>query len=100
MNLQYFALFMLGALIATPSEGKLQTGSITIGGDIDEFKWKYLSKFGYFVGTGSWAVRFKALRPNLAKDTPIVTDVFLDVEWDAAENEPNPCNRHKFRRAS
>ena len=100
MHLHQFAIFAVATLLASPSEAKLQTGSITIGGDIDEFKWKYLSKFGYFVGTGSWAVRFKALRPNLAKNTPITTDVFLDVEWDAAENEPNPCSRHKYRRAS
>ena len=67
---------------------------------MDEFKWKYLSKFGYHVGTGSWAVRFKTLRPYGTKDASITADVFLDLEWDKVEQEEKVCDRHKYRRAS
>jgi hypothetical protein len=94
------ALTLIVALFPACTEAKFQSGSITIGGDIDEFKWRYLSKFGYFVGTGTWAVRFKTLRPSLPQDAKVTADVFLDLEWGKAENEPNVCERHKYRRAS
>jgi hypothetical protein len=95
------ALRCLIALLALfPVFAKFQTGTITLGGDLDEFKWKYVSKFGYSVGAGSWAIRFKTVRPLVNKDASITADVFLDLEWDKVENEPKVCDRHKHRRAS
>jgi hypothetical protein len=92
-------LFVCVGLISS-TFAKVQSGSITLGGDQDEFKWKYISKFGYNIGTGTWAVRFKTLRPSLNKEVSITTDVFLDLEWDQVESEENVCARHKYRRAS
>jgi hypothetical protein len=79
---------------------KFQSGTITLGGDLDEFKWKYVSKFGYSIGAGTWAIRFKTIRPYVNKQASVTADVFLDLEWDKVENEPNVCERHKHRRAS
>ena len=100
MKIAQGLLLLVSALFPTNSIAKLQTGSITLGGDLDDFKWKYLSKFGYTVGSGTWAVRFKTLRPYVNKEASITADVFLDLEWDKVESEPNVCERHKFRRAS
>lgn len=79
--------------------GKYQSGSVTLGGDLEEFKWKYISKFGYHVGSGSWAVRFKSVRPYVNKNASITADVFLDTDWAEVESMP-VCDRHKRRRAS
>jgi hypothetical protein len=81
-------------------EAKLQSGTLTLGGDLDEFKWKYVSKFGYNIGSGTWAIRFKTVRPYVNREASITADVFLDLEWEKVENEPKVCDRHKHRRAS
>lgn len=91
---------LLLAIFLPHTDAKFQSGSITLGGDLEEFKWKYVSKFGYHVGAGTWAVRFKTMRPYVNKQATISADVFLDLEWDKVENEPNVCERHKHRRAS
>lgn len=96
---QRFVLLLL-SVFPFIIDAKVQTGSITLGGDLDEFKWKYVSKFGYSVGSGTWAIRFKTLRPYTSKEVTVTADVFLDLEWEKVEAEPNVCQRHKFRRAS
>ena len=83
-----------------PSLAKFQSGTVTIGGDLDDFKWKYISKFGYQIGSGTWSIRFKTIRPYVNREASLTADVFLDIEWDKVESEPNVCERHKHRRAS
>jgi hypothetical protein len=87
-------------LVIFPSYSKFQSGTVTLGGDLDEFKWKYISKFGYQIGSGSWAVRFKTIRPYVNREASLTADVFLDTEWDKVESEPNVCERYRHRRAS
>ena len=94
------ALFLLGALMAPKDViGKYQSGTVTLGGDLDEFKWKYISKFGYHVGSGSWAIRFKSVRAFVNKNATVTADVFLDNDW-AAVDAMAVCDRHSRRRAS
>lgn len=97
MSMYNWVLFFASCVAVT---GKTQSGSITLGGEQDDFRWKYVSKFGYNVGTGTWAVRFKTMRPSFSKEVSITADVFLDLEWDQVEAEKDVCSRHKYRRAS
>ena len=93
-------LFLLAFSISVHTVmGKYQSGTITLGGDLDEFKWKYISKFGYHVGSGTWAVRFKSARPYSNRNATVTADVFLDNDWAQVESMP-VCDRQKRRRAS
>jgi len=80
-------------------QGKLQAGTVTLGGADAEQRWRFLSKFGYQLGSGSYDVRLK-LRPQpdeaageVATSIPeIDLEVFLDEDWPTAEALP-ACRR-------
>ncbi|CAK0826478.1 unnamed protein product [Prorocentrum cordatum] len=93
---------LAGPLGAAPAEGKLEAGTVHLGGRRDEDRWGYLGKFGYAIGErATYDVRFR-LRPGGAARAAALLDaaaapevdleVFLDVDWDRALTLP-ACQR-------
>lgn len=80
-------------------QGKLQTGTVRLGGAHAEQRWRFLTKFGYAIGSGSYDVRVR-LRPQAAEvagetatsSPELDLEVFLDEDWPAAEKLP-ACRR-------
>lgn len=80
--------------------GKLQAGSIRIGGPKKDNTWKYLSKFGYAIGRGTYSVRIQLAQPNKIKqDAKIELEVFLDEDWPDIENVEYCKRKERMRHA-
>eukprot|EP00746_Dinoflagellata_sp_MGD_P010894 gnl/MRDRNA2_/MRDRNA2_122668_c0_seq1.p1 gnl/MRDRNA2_/MRDRNA2_122668_c0~~gnl/MRDRNA2_/MRDRNA2_122668_c0_seq1.p1 ORF type:complete len:429 (-),score=57.65 gnl/MRDRNA2_/MRDRNA2_122668_c0_seq1:48-1334(-) len=80
---------------------KFQTNLVKVGGQQDDEKWAYISKFGYTIGEGSYAVRLKyadGAEPNAGR-VRLTLDIFLDEDWADVEALP-PCSRARHSRAS
>lgn len=80
---------------------KFQTNVVKIGGPLDQEKWRYISKFGYTIGEGTYAVRVKyadGAKPNAGR-VRLTLDVFLDEDWAEVESLP-PCSKARLSRAS
>jgi len=87
------ALLWLGLASLHLVEGKLVTGSARLGGSEEQDKWRYLSKFGYAIGIGTYDVRVRLRQPLPdGEKARVHVDVFLDEDWDYAESLP-PCSR-------
>jgi len=72
---------------------------VRIKGPRPQNRWKYLSKFGYGMGTGSYTVRLQLRQPkNVATEAKASLEVFLDEDWDAVEALPDVCERPKKAR--
>jgi len=78
-------------------EAKMKTGTITIGGVKEDSRWKYLSKFGYDIGKGTYAVRLKAIRPLLAEEKEVMLDIYLDEKWEKIDTNGPACDKVEFR---
>jgi hypothetical protein len=81
--------FLLLSALLDEFSSKLMTGIVQLGGTKDDHRWKYVSKFGYNVGVGSYAVRVKTTRPVLTEPVSIPFNVFLDNDWDMVDNSPD-----------
>ncbi|CAE7665928.1 gpr180 [Symbiodinium pilosum] len=58
--------------------------------------WRYLSKFGYETGTGSFNFRFQLAAPKSIPEPAVLQlEVYLDEHWPDVEAEPNFCERQK-----
>jgi len=80
-------------------EAKTQEGMVRLGGSKKENRWKYISKFGYDIGTGSYKFRFKLHAPKtMLNDGTLGLDLYLDEQWPAAEAIKEPCERTEMRR--
>lgn len=78
---------------------KLQAGPVRISGVKRENHWKYLSKFGYSTGIGSFKVRLRLHQPkSIAEEVKLNFEVFLDEDWPAVEAEKDVCERRKWTR--
>jgi len=88
---------LLGLLLGLSvplAEGKFQAGPIRISGPKKENHWKYLSKFGYAVGTGTFNVRVKLHSPKtITNEAKLALEVFLDEDWPEVEAMENICDR-------
>jgi len=83
----------LAGLLCRTAQGKLTTGAVRIGGQQEADQWRYLSKFGYTIGAGSYEVRVRSTLGTALGDEPRVDlQLFLDEEWDEVESLP-PCER-------
>mmetsp|Transcript_94263 Transcript_94263/g.293216 ORF Transcript_94263/g.293216 Transcript_94263/m.293216 type:complete len:427 (+) Transcript_94263:90-1370(+) len=84
------------AVVALPLcgvEGKVQAGSVALGGPGAEGRWRYVSKFGFGLGVGQYDVRLRLRTPqSLARDAAVGVEVYLDEDWHRAEALP-PCRR-------
>jgi hypothetical protein len=71
---------------------KLQSGTVRIGGD--DPSWEYVSKFGFGIGEGEYAVRVRLVEP-LSQNWTLFSldlDLYLDEDWDLVETMPE-CSR-------
>mmetsp|Transcript_110077 Transcript_110077/g.307727 ORF Transcript_110077/g.307727 Transcript_110077/m.307727 type:complete len:437 (-) Transcript_110077:59-1369(-) len=85
-------LALLGSLAL--GAAKSQSGMLRMGGTKTENHWKYVSKFGYGIGTGSFAMRIKLQSPKtMAYDALLSLTVYLDEEWQEVEDMENVCDR-------
>ncbi|CAK0904900.1 unnamed protein product, partial [Prorocentrum cordatum] len=76
--------------------GKFQTGTLRISGPKTENHWKYLSKFGYGIGTGEFQVRLQLVQPKTLVDDKtarIQFNVYLDEDWPGVESMDEVCSR-------
>jgi len=81
-----------GPLLA--AEAKLQTGPLRISGVKRENHWKYVSKFGYAVGSGTYNIKVQVKQPKtLAQDTKLEFSVYLDEDWAQVDATEDPCGR-------
>ncbi|KAF4684583.1 hypothetical protein FOZ62_030538, partial [Perkinsus olseni] len=80
-------------------EGKYASSTVMLGGPREMHRWKYLSKFGYDIGTGYWRVRMRTVRPHLTEPIKIPVEVYLDNDWDAVERA-DYCERSRYRKTS
>jgi len=88
-----FAGWSLVALQLRLSEGKVQVGSVSIGGIEEENRWRYMSKFGFGFGVGEYDVRLRLKEPSaLPTDVQLDLDVYLDEDWHRVESLP-ACQR-------
>lgn len=81
-------------------ECKFQSGTVRLGGFDAKNQWKYLSKFGFGIGEGTYEVRLKYARTPPA-ETPrrsLTMDVFLDEDWAEVEML-EPCSKARKSRA-
>eukprot|EP00397_Hematodinium_sp_SG-2012_P014714 GEMP01014970.1.p1 GENE.GEMP01014970.1~~GEMP01014970.1.p1 ORF type:complete len:422 (+),score=50.43 GEMP01014970.1:47-1312(+) len=77
---------LLLASLILPSTSKFATSIISIGGQKDDNRWKYLSKFGFKIGEGKYSVRLRTIRPALDADKQVTMSIYLDEEWDEVES--------------
>mmetsp|Transcript_36608 Transcript_36608/g.85844 ORF Transcript_36608/g.85844 Transcript_36608/m.85844 type:complete len:444 (-) Transcript_36608:232-1563(-) len=76
--------------------GKKIGGPVRISGPKKENQWRYLSKFGYEIGTGSFNFRFQLAAPKSIPEAVVLQlEVYLDEHWPEVEAEPNFCERQK-----
>mmetsp|Transcript_47035 Transcript_47035/g.102357 ORF Transcript_47035/g.102357 Transcript_47035/m.102357 type:complete len:442 (+) Transcript_47035:42-1367(+) len=76
------------------AEAKLQAGSMRISGAKLENHFKYASKFGYGVGTGSYQLRLQLSQPRkIGQDAELQLAVYVDEEWRRAEALEDVCSR-------
>mgnify|MGYP002804066064 FL=1 len=89
---------LLGLLVVRfiCAECKVQSGTLTFGGPngTEDSQWKFLSKFGYVIGTGRYEIRLR-LRDVLDKDQVLprpTLEIFLDEDWPQHGSIP-ACQR-------
>jgi len=82
----------------TPSQGKFASGTVSLGGQKNDHRWKYLSKFGYRIGTGRYEVRIRTIRPYVEAEKKIRFGAYCDEEWDEVEIT-DQCGRFNLTRA-
>lgn len=76
------------------ADGKFQSGTLRISGPNKENHWKYMSKFGYGIGMGSFKVRVKLHSPKTMKeDRDLKLQVYLDEDWSYVEGMTELCQR-------
>lgn len=92
-----FLLFLVRCLERTAA--KFQAGPLRISGSRQEHSWKYLTKFGYDLGTGSFEVRVKLHQPKtISEDATLQLAIFLDEDWQAVEALDEVCKRNEKSR--
>mmetsp|Transcript_101155 Transcript_101155/g.325892 ORF Transcript_101155/g.325892 Transcript_101155/m.325892 type:complete len:445 (-) Transcript_101155:138-1472(-) len=75
-------------------EGKFQAGPMRISGPKKENHWKYVSKFGYGLGTGKFNLRVKLQSPRtISAEAKLMFEVFLDEDWAEVEAMEDICKR-------
>jgi len=80
-------------------DAKLQGGPLRIAGPRKENHWRYVSKFGYGIGTGNFQIRVQLVSPKkLEADTTLGFQVFLDEDWPAVEAVDDVCKRQQHAR--
>lgn len=89
--------FLLGlALLPCVAEGKLQSGSIVLGGVEATDRWQYVTKFGFGLGVGTYEVRLRLRQPLVGgadvSSAQLQLEAFLDEEWTWARALP-VCQR-------
>lgn len=92
---------LLAALWLCPHVGnaKLQAGTLRISGPKRQNHWKYLSKFGYGIGTGTFQVRIQLHQPkSIQAEVKLKFEVFLDEDWPEVEAIEDVCERPKRAR--
>lgn len=90
--------FVLGLLAVRfiCAECKVQSGTLTFGGPRgnEESQWKFISKFGYAIGTGRYEIRLRlgdALEQDQVLPRPTL-EIFLDEDWPQHAHIP-ACRR-------
>jgi len=85
-------MFMLQQL--APLEGKVQKGTIELGGDSDN--WQFVTKFGYSTGTSDYWIRYRL--SERADYTPpfnsVEFGVILDEEWPKVQTLSDCAGRN------
>lgn len=80
-------------------EAKSQNGQVRLGGSKKDNRWKYLNKFGYTVGKGTFQFRLQlAQPPTLPKDSRVTLSVYVDEDWPKVETMADLCERPKLAR--
>lgn len=90
---------LLSALHVSQVQTKFASGFVSIGGNKEEHRWKYLSKFGYRIGTGKYEVRIRTIRPYIDEPKKMRLGVYCDEEWEQVE-ERNICDRLMLARTN
>ncbi|KAF4676979.1 hypothetical protein FOL47_003976 [Perkinsus chesapeaki] len=103
-NCRLLSLVLCVLLLVLPSsvvEGKYASSTVMLGGPREMHRWKYLSKFGYDIGTGYWRVRMRTVRPHLTEPVKIPVEVYR-LYTAAAHNSKKAdyCERSRFRKTS
>lgn len=102
MPLKLFLFLSLFLLLPQISSKKvLKTFPLS---ELQEEPWKYLTKFGFERGTGSFSVRAKISHPlqynkeNPREDFKVDFMVFLDIEWPEALKAEGCVNKNNLAR--
>lgn len=85
------------AIIWQCCAGKRVSGTVVIG---NTSQWKYISKFGFGIGSGTYGMRFKRAQADFetGMNTALTVEVHFDEKWEEAMNVA-PCERrHKAKR--
>jgi len=76
---------------------KRMSGPIRIAGPRKDNQWRYLSKFGYGIGSGTFQSRLQLASPRaIVNQTTVQLEVYLDENWAEAEAIEEPCERSKL----
>lgn len=78
------------------SQGKVQLGSLSIGGPEADKRWRYISKYGFGLGVGKYDVRVRLRQPtSLLVSTYLDLDIYLDEDWHRVQSLPS-CKRESY----
>lgn len=59
--------------------------------------WEFLAKFGYDIGRGNFVVEGRLpFNASVPRGAALTLELYLDEDWEAALDMPDPCERSRF----
>ncbi|EER15679.1 Integral membrane protein GPR180 precursor, putative, partial [Perkinsus marinus ATCC 50983] len=87
MNTMSIAFLLLLSLLARV-QAKFQSGGIRLGGNkTSDSKWRYVSKFRYHIGRGTWKLRIQTIRNHTNELIFLPVDIYREDSFLRAEME-------------
>merc|ERR1719323_2962778 len=93
-----WALLALAAqLRALDARQQVKTVKLGTVSDKEAYKWRFIDKYGYAVGVGSYSIRAKLHSPaTLPVDASVNVETYLDEEWPEVESTEHECDRSRL----
>lgn len=88
-------------LLAHDCEAKFQTALLRLSGRKRPSHWKYLSKFGYGSGVGTFKLRIKLHAPRtIEEDVALRLELYMDDDWAQVEKLGDKCEQNLAMRTT
>lgn len=81
------------AMLQAVPEAKVHTGIVRLSGPKAGSRWRYVNKFGYSVGVGTYRVRLRMMNKQLLlAGVELHLGVFVDEHWGELQAADNVCD--------